>query len=131
MNNVPLWKDWDPRFGAAYDLCGDGKTAIKVALGRYVGEEQHQFTLANNPITTSVNTVTRTWTDTNGNYVPDCNLALLPGQRRVRRGQQPELRGNQPHHHYADDVDQAAPATAATTGISRPKCSASSIPGCR
>ena len=35
VNDVPLWKDWDPRLGAAYDLFGDGRTAVKVALGRY------------------------------------------------------------------------------------------------
>jgi hypothetical protein len=30
---------------------------------------------ANNPIVASVNQVNRSWTDANGNYVPDCNLA--------------------------------------------------------
>ena len=29
IENVPNWKDIDPRFGIAYDLFGDGKTAIK------------------------------------------------------------------------------------------------------
>ena len=28
--------DLSPRFGAAYDLFGDGKTALKVSLNRYV-----------------------------------------------------------------------------------------------
>jgi len=31
----------------------------------------------NNPVTRSVLSATRTWTDANGNYVPDCNLANL------------------------------------------------------
>jgi hypothetical protein len=31
----------------------------------------------NNPVTRSVLSVTRTWTDANGNYVPDCNLAVF------------------------------------------------------
>jgi hypothetical protein len=30
------WKDVTPRIGAAYDLFGNGKTAIKVNLGKYL-----------------------------------------------------------------------------------------------
>ena len=36
---VPCWKDLNPRFAAAYDLFGDGKTALKTSLGRYVAAE--------------------------------------------------------------------------------------------
>lgn len=75
VKNVPLWKDWDPRIGAAYDLFGDGRTALKVALGRYVSKSGTAITQNNNPISTSINSVARTWTDTNGNYIPDCDLA--------------------------------------------------------
>jgi hypothetical protein len=67
------WKDLSPRMGAAYDVFGNGKTAIKGSLGRYV-----QVTAlgdANAPASRIANSVTRTWTDANRNFVPDCVLS--------------------------------------------------------
>jgi hypothetical protein len=75
--DVPLWKDLSPRFGAAYDLFGNGRTAVKASIGRYVGKTAISIAADNNPVTRSVLNVTRTWTDANGNYVPDCNLAVF------------------------------------------------------
>jgi hypothetical protein len=75
VEGIPLWHDVSPRLGAAYDLFGDGSTAIKFSLGRYVAKYGVDLTGANNPIQTSVNSVTRTWTDVNGNYLPECTLS--------------------------------------------------------
>ena len=72
--DVPSWKDVNPRLGAAYDLFGDGKTAVKASLGRYVAKNTLAVPEAANPITASVNQVNRSWTDANGNFVPDCVL---------------------------------------------------------
>ena len=71
-------KDFSPKLSAAYDLTGDGKTALKVSLNRNV----EPYTVggiagANNPIVRLATTTTRSWTDTNTNYVPDCNLVVL------------------------------------------------------
>ena len=74
VKNVPNWKDLSPRVGAAYNLFGDGRTALKGSFGRYVGRTTTDIAGANNPITTSVNTVNRAWTDRNGNFIPDCDL---------------------------------------------------------
>ena len=80
-SNVPNWKDIDPRFGIAYDLTGDGKTAIKTSIGRYVIGESYTIARALNPMQSTVNQVTRTWAAPagvayTGTYNPfdDCDL---------------------------------------------------------
>jgi hypothetical protein len=65
------WKDLSPRIAGVYDLFGNGKTAVKANLGRYVLAGDNTV---GNVFSILANTVTRTWTDANGNYTPDCNL---------------------------------------------------------
>ena len=74
--DAPSWKDIDPRLGIAYDLKGDGKTALKFTAGRYVAKLGTDDIAANiaSPISRAITNVTRNWTDANGNYVPDCTL---------------------------------------------------------
>src|SRR5262245_59841767 len=74
VNNAPALTDFNPRFGAAYDLFGDGRTALKLSLGRYVEASNIPTTALFNPFNTSVNTVDRTWNDTNGDFIPNCDL---------------------------------------------------------
>jgi len=73
--DVPNWKDLDPRLGLAYDLFGNGRTALRTSLGRYVGKEAVSVAQQFNPVLTSVNLTNRSWNDANGNYVPDCVLS--------------------------------------------------------
>jgi hypothetical protein len=80
--NVPNWKDIDPRFGLSYDLFGDGKTAVKASIGRYVVGESYTIARAVNPIQPALNTTTRTWAAPagvtySGTYNPydDCDLS--------------------------------------------------------
>ena len=78
------WSDFVPRFGAAYDLFGDGKTAVKVTVNKYVTAQGLQGTYGDtaNPVNRLANFVTRSWIDANGNFVPDCDLTnVLPGLR--------------------------------------------------
>jgi len=78
------YNDIDPRFGLAYDVFGNGKTAIKFNVGRYLemavaGNGNYSALLPSSRIPTSV---TRSWNDTfypagdprRGNFNPDCDL---------------------------------------------------------
>ncbi len=73
------WKDVTPRVGAAYDLFGNGKTAVRIQLGKYAsqgvltpnGGDPDDF----NPILRMATNTNRAWTDANGNFRPDCDLA--------------------------------------------------------
>ncbi|MEP7305514.1 MAG: carboxypeptidase regulatory-like domain-containing protein [Acidobacteriota bacterium] len=74
------WHDLTPRIGASYDLFGNGKTAVKVNVGKYV----QALTASNsdmdlNPLIRLNLQTTRTWNDrgglgVNGDYVPQCDL---------------------------------------------------------
>src|SRR6185295_1760179 len=76
VDNVPNWKDLNPRFGIAWDPFGDGKTAIKGGINRYVLSNTTGIANFFDPANASVNSTTRSWTDANGNFLPDCNLTL-------------------------------------------------------
>jgi hypothetical protein len=78
------YNDISPRFGAAYDLRGDGKTAVKFTMGRYLeASSVAGIYSALNPITRLSTSTTRSWTDGNRNYVADCDL-LNPAQQDFR-----------------------------------------------
>jgi hypothetical protein len=70
------WDDVTPRVGVAYDLFGNGKTAIKFNLGKYMEAfvaNNSDFDL--NPLIRTTISTTRVWTDTNGDFVVNCVLA--------------------------------------------------------
>ena len=80
---VDSYKDITTRMGAAYDLFGGGRTAVKWSLGKYLDGAGVSGTYASaNPslrmpqTTSAFGTagVTRAWTDTNHDFLPDCNL---------------------------------------------------------
>jgi Carboxypeptidase regulatory-like domain len=58
---LPCWTDWSVRFGASYDLFGTGNTALKLSIGKFLG--QQALGLASNVNPLSGQTDARTWTD--------------------------------------------------------------------
>jgi Carboxypeptidase regulatory-like domain len=81
IEDVPDWLDPSPRFGAIYDIQGDGRTAIKVGAGRYsIGTATGHIDRVN-PV--SVTNDTRGWSlcavgqtsacDLNGDLIPQMN----------------------------------------------------------
>ena len=70
------WHDVTPRMGVAYDLFGNGKTAVKFNLGKYMqANSAANNDLDLNPIIRTAISTTRVWTDTNKDFVPNCDLA--------------------------------------------------------
>ena len=70
LTDVPNFKDLAPRLGLAYDVFGNGKTAAKVTLSRYIVPYTVAIARQLNPFNTSVNTATRPWTDSNNDGIP-------------------------------------------------------------
>jgi hypothetical protein len=76
------WKDVTPRLNAAYDLFGNGKTAVKASLNKYLAGVSVTVNGGANPVSRLANSVTRSWNDLlfplgdprRGNFVPDCDL---------------------------------------------------------
>jgi hypothetical protein len=79
-DGVRGYKDLTPRGGAVYDLFGNGKTAVKINAGQYL---QNVFSgdvyTIKNPATTLISSITRQWTDPNGDKIVQCDF-LNPQQ---------------------------------------------------
>jgi hypothetical protein len=86
--SVSGYNDVTPRFGFAYDVFGNGRTALKVNLGKYVqAATADGIYTSNNPAARIVNRVTsRGWVDGNGNYVVDCDLLNPAAQNNLASG---------------------------------------------
>jgi hypothetical protein len=83
-DGVTGYNDITPRMGLAYDVRGNGKTSVKVNVGKYLqgANNQENYTISN-PALDGRNgrrgpnfqtTASRTWIDFNGNHEADCVL---------------------------------------------------------
>ncbi|HEX5107731.1 MAG TPA: carboxypeptidase regulatory-like domain-containing protein [Vicinamibacterales bacterium] len=73
--------DLTPRMGVAYDLFGNGKTAVKATLGKYV----LALTTVGNPLGVT-NFASRDWIDADSDFVVDCNLISMAAQNPTTIG---------------------------------------------
>jgi hypothetical protein len=65
IENVPNWNDWSVRLAAAYDLFGNGKTALKGNASKYLASQAAGYAANFNGMTYS--TQNRAWVDFDGN----------------------------------------------------------------
>ena len=80
--DLPNWKNWSPRIGVAYDLFGDGKTAVKTSFSKYLVSYSTDFAQLYNPMNAA--TDTRTWTDVNRNLIYEPGIDTLgPSSNRL------------------------------------------------
>ena len=127
FENVPHWKNVNPRVGLAYDVFGSGRTAFKVSLGRYT--PQVRSTNAAAPAVSVSPSTTRSWNDTNGNYVPDCALLNPAAERRMRTVEQPRVRDEPGAEQECARMRLKASTFSHTTGRRRRPSSTSCAPG--
>ena len=75
------WKDLEPRFGLTYDVFGTGKTAARVTVNKYLaGLGLNGLATTGNPVNAIATSTTRTWIDSNSDYVAQCDLLNPSGQ---------------------------------------------------
>jgi hypothetical protein len=71
-DKINYFHDLSPRVGLSYDLFGNNRTALKFVFNRYVSNLESAQNRA--PSALAVTNTTRDWTDTNRNFIPDCDL---------------------------------------------------------
>jgi hypothetical protein len=65
IKDVPNWTDWSVRLAGAYDVFGNGKTALKANVSKYIAAAAAGYAANFNGMTYS--TQTRAWIDLDGN----------------------------------------------------------------
>lgn len=77
LRDIPNYNDVSPRLGGAYDLFGNGKTAIKASFGRYLMGMGGGDAQTVSPAQAVLPSALRPWTDSDSDFIPDCDLRNL------------------------------------------------------
>ncbi|MGH3555029.1 MAG: hypothetical protein ACRDT5_21070, partial [Mycobacterium sp.] len=77
INNITGYKDITVRGGLAWDVRGDGKTSVKLSMGKFLDAASNgndNYTAGNPLLGRMPTSASRSWNDANKNYTPDCVL---------------------------------------------------------
>jgi hypothetical protein len=87
MDSVTGFNDITPRLGVAYDLFGNGRTALKFSAGKYLqAATADGIYSSQNQGLNYVRSASRSWTDSNSDRVVDCNLLSPSAQNTSATG---------------------------------------------
>ncbi|HUR34581.1 MAG TPA: hypothetical protein VM032_12350, partial [Vicinamibacterales bacterium] len=111
--DVPNWNDISPRFGIAWDVQGNGKTAVKMGFGKYMRAYSSGFSDTYDP--NFYTSATLTWADLNGddiaqgvlNYAPDGSRApcvFRAAGCEIDFSTLPVTFGVKPPQNFSDDI---------------------------
>jgi hypothetical protein len=77
-------RDITPRMGVAYDVFGNGRTAVRASMNKYLtamvtgsSGVEYNFGYRLSPANLVAASTTRSWTDSNKNFIPDCVLSQI------------------------------------------------------
>ena len=121
IENMPNWNDWAIRTGVSYDLFGDGRTAIKANVSKYVAGESLSSTTPYNPM--ALKSESRSWTDRGRQPL----AAGRVRQRAVRRDRADAQRQLRPRHRH--DAPRRRPSARLQLGRERRRAARAHRPG--
>jgi Carboxypeptidase regulatory-like domain len=97
--------DITPRVGGVYDVFGNGKTAVKTSLNKYLsGLGSIDLSAMPHPVANAVLNANRSWSDANRNFVPDCDLTSAAANGECGQLSNPDFGSIRPGATFDPDI---------------------------